>query len=348
MDYNKIIELLLHDYNMAFSTNFKILYDTRENLLKLEPTLVLRENTAGVYHNKSKRIFINKDVIDKINRKNFNNKGNQYHNGLAFLIHSCFHELEHRKQSEYTESLVNQKDIYPIMYKIEQLLITIFQYENKYEEYAKMHDKFISEIDADIKGNKNLKSFAEKYKLPINPDYIKLFNYYNIFRENNYEPIYFINIFNEKIKEYPKFFQDSMNDAPPSQRKINDFYDSNGNLKTLEEIMNLKGNPLLPYIVSSITFINSLKNRILTKEQMTFIYNNIRFVIDEHIGKREKMETVKEILQPRFEEFIQYTQISKSKSSKSIQPQNFDNYYEDLETVSSTIKQYMSIDKKRK
>lgn len=189
MDYKKTIEQILSDYNKQFGTNFKIVLDIRENLLKTEPDLIIRENTAGIYHKKSKNIFINKEVIDRIKMKNYNNNNSQYDNGLSFLIHACFHELEHRLQSEYPELLTNQKDIYPIMYQIEQFIISIYQHEHKYGEYAKIHDRFISEIDADIKGNKNSISFAKQYCLPINPNYTELFSYYNLFRENQYEPL---------------------------------------------------------------------------------------------------------------------------------------------------------------
>ena len=98
-------------------------------MLKLEPTLVIRDNTAAVYHNKSRTIFINRDVFEKVKNKNYNNNNNQYDNGLSFLIHACFHELEHRIQSEHPQMLTNQNHIYPMMYQIEQFLISTYQYK---------------------------------------------------------------------------------------------------------------------------------------------------------------------------------------------------------------------------
>ena len=127
MRYNQVIQQILHDYKSFFKIEVNIVCDTRENLLKKEPTLIIRDNTAAVYHNKSKTIFINKGVLEKIATKNYNNINNKYDNSLAFLIHACFHELEHLIQSEYSKLLVNQKNIYPIMYKVEQYLISIYQ-----------------------------------------------------------------------------------------------------------------------------------------------------------------------------------------------------------------------------
>lgn len=345
MKYEKIIAQLLHDFNETFGTNFNIICDTRDNLLKIEPTLVLRETTAGLFHNASKTIFLNSDVIEKINNKNFNNTNNQYDNGLAFLIHACFHELEHRLQSDYCHLLTNQKDIYPMMYQIEQFLISTYQYEKNYDEYAKLHDKFISEIDADIKGNRNLKTFADKYMLSVNPNYIELFSYYNIFRENEYEPLYFINIFNKKIKNYN--LQDFINFHYPYRRKLLEFYDNNGYLKPIDEIMNLTNNPLLPYIVSSLEFIQSINNKTLNDEQINFVYDNIKYVIDEHNEKQEKMRIAQEKLRPRFNEFIEYTKIS-DKTSKSLEPQNNDDLYRYLDAVVKSLAQHMSTDKRTK
>lgn len=70
MDYNMIIKKLLNDYNNTFGTSFKIIFDTEENILKIEPTLILRKTTVGVYHNKSKNIFMNKDTLLKLEKKN--------------------------------------------------------------------------------------------------------------------------------------------------------------------------------------------------------------------------------------------------------------------------------------
>lgn len=345
MDYNKVIKQILQDYKKEFEIDINIVCDTRDNLLKLEPTLVIRDNTAAVYHNKSRTIFINRDVFEKVKNKNYNNNNNQYDNGLSFLIHACFHELEHRIQSNYPQMLTNQKNIYPIMYQIEQFLISTYQYENKYDEYARLHDKFISEIDADIKGTKNLKAFANRYETPVNPNYIELFNYYNIFRENEYETLYFINLFNKKIKTYN--FRSYFNSNNPIQRQIIEFYDNEGNLKPIDEIMNLTNNPLLPYIVSSLEFIQTINNKNLSSEQISFVYNNIKYVIDEHNEKKEKMEIAKEKLKPRFEEFIEYTKISDT-ISKTLETRDYSELYKYLEMVSSTLMQYLSINNKSK
>lgn len=342
MDYNKIIQQILQDYKKTFNIDINIVCDTRDKLQTIEPTLVIRENTAAVYHNRSRTIFINREVFEKVKNKNYNNSDNQYDNGVSFLIHACFHELEHRLQSDYPQILTNQNSIYPMMYQIEQFLISTYQHEKKYDEYARLHDRFISEIDADIKGNKNLKAFANQYRIPINPNYVELFNYYNVFRENNYEPLYFINIFNKKIKEHPEALQTYFD-----QSGIVEFYENSGNLKSIDEIMRLANNPLLPHIASSLEFIQSINNTELSEEQISFIYNNIKYVIDEHNDKQEKMKHAKEKLEPRFNEFVEYTKIS-DKTSKSLETQDYSDMYKYLEAVSSTLMQHISNKNKSK
>ena len=346
MDYNGIVKQILSDYKKRFGIDINIVLDTKDNLLKMEPNLVISEKTAAVYyksasHDKGGTIFMVREVFDKIKNKNYNNSNNQYDNGLAFLIHACFHELEHRKQSDYPEKLTAQKTIYPMMYQIEHFLIATYQYEKKYDRYASMHDKFISEIDADIKGNRNLRSFANHFGLPVNPSYIELFSCYNDFREAAYEPLYFINEFNKQIKKYDfKSFFDSNNSV---QKQLLDFYDKNGKLKSIEEIMNLTNNPLLPYIVSSADFIESINGKHLSSEQISFAYSNIKYVIDEHYEKEKKMKMEKERLRPRFKEFIEYTSVAgeTSRRSKTLETRDYSNLYKYLESVSSTLAQYL-------
>ena len=103
--------------------------------------------------------------------------------------------------------------------------------------------------------------------------------------------------------------------------------------------MNLTSNPLLPYIVSSLEFIQSINNRNLSEEQISFIYSNIKYVIDEH--------NAKEKLKPRFEEFISYTKIS-NMTSKTLETQDYSELYKYLETVSSILTQHLSIKNKSK
>lgn len=50
MDYNKILQQILQDYKKIFNIDVNIVYDKKDKLQKIEPTLVIRENTAAVYH----------------------------------------------------------------------------------------------------------------------------------------------------------------------------------------------------------------------------------------------------------------------------------------------------------
>ena len=78
MDYNKVIQQILQDYKKTFNIDINIVCDTRDKLQTIEPTLVIRGNTAAVYHNRSRTIFINSEVFEKVKNKNYNNSNNQY------------------------------------------------------------------------------------------------------------------------------------------------------------------------------------------------------------------------------------------------------------------------------
>ena len=111
--------------------------------------------------------------------------------------------------------------------------------------------------------------------------------------------------------------------------------------------MYLANNPLLPYIVSSLEFIQSLNNTKLSEEQIHFIYSNIEYVINEHNDKQEKMKQAKEKLEPRFKEFIEYTKIS-DKTSRSLEIQDYGEMYKYLVAVSSSLMQHISTKNKSK
>lgn len=155
------------------------------------------------------------------------------------------------------------------------------------------------------------------------------------------------NKFNKEIKKYFSVFQSHINPNNFAQKQLFEFYNNNGNLKSIDEIMDLTDNPLLPYIVSSVDFIQSINNKYLSVEQIDFVYNNIKYVIDEHNNKKTEVLIVKEKLQPRFEGFIEYTKIS-DRTSKSLEINNYDEIYRYLETVVSNFEMYKMPDKKTK
>lgn len=131
------------------------------------------------------------------------------------------------------------------------------------------------------------------------------------------------NKFNKEIKKYFSVFQSHINPNNFAQKQLFEFYNNNGNLKSIDEIMDLTDNPLLPYIVSSVDFIQSINN------------------------KKTEVLIVKEKLQPRFEGFIEYTKIS-DRTSKSLEINNYDEIYRYLETVVSNFEMYKMPDKKTK
>lgn len=85
--------------------------------------------------------------------------------GLTYLIHATFHELEHAIQGEHPEKLKNQFWYSKAMYDIETIIMRIRGYDSQLFDldYKKMHDIFLLEIDADIKGINNAKEFIKHY-----------------------------------------------------------------------------------------------------------------------------------------------------------------------------------------
>lgn len=162
MDYKKIVELIKEIFNKSFGTSFDIEYNSRKEILESNFTFNIGENAAAFYDTGSKRIYMFSDVIDKIRSNNLNENFDQ---GLTFLIHAIFHELEHLIQREHPEKLKNQFEYSKAMYDIETIIMMMRKFDSQVFDldYKKMHDNFLLEIDADIKGVNNAKGFVKHY-----------------------------------------------------------------------------------------------------------------------------------------------------------------------------------------
>ena len=100
-DYKDIVKKIYRIFNSSFQTDYRIIYQSREDAELLNHNINnISKSAGGIYQSKSKSIYIFSNVIDEINQKNYNNPTNTNDNGLAFLINACFHELEHRLQFE--------------------------------------------------------------------------------------------------------------------------------------------------------------------------------------------------------------------------------------------------------
>ncbi len=316
MNYNEIIKIIVLRFNETFHTNYRIIFNTRDNILNSNPSFSISKSAGGFYDNKTKTIYLFSDVVDKINYKNYDNKNGTYNNGLAFLILACFHELEHRLQNECPEKLRLQFDFAQEIYSIERFIIILGSSAPELMEvdYKKFHDNFWLEIDADIKGVDNAISFSKAYNIEcINPKYYKLFSQYNNYRIQSYDILTMINQFLKIANKYKANVINS--DYLPS--KILNYFDKNGNLKNIDDLMKIQDSSIIQYIVSSPEFLKSINQSELTKEQCQFIINCISKVLNEHYFKRNFIEQNKKQMDFIIEELKNYTQISLTNSKTS-------------------------------
>ena len=326
MNYNDIISLIVNDFNRSFNLSSEIIYDSRENIINKNPHFKIGKSAAGFFDNASERIYLFSGIIEKIKERNYYNYNNTKDNGLTFLIFAAFHELEHLLQFKYPEKLRKQFAFSRQMYKLEDVIIKIAQYDQLISDvnYSEQHDNFLLEIDADIKGVINALSFVRYYEINgINNRYLELIKKYNDFRINNYDIPIMISQFNKIVKKYPEILNDKQ---WLDCEELTQFYHLDGNLKSIEEIISVNSS-LLPYFVSSISFLKSINGKIITDYQKKFIYSCLDTVINEHNQKQEKLGGFSDI-DLVINELMNYTKVSgkNSKSSKMMANEKYYNY----------------------
>ena len=326
MNYNDIISLIVNDFNRSFNLSSEIIYDSRENIINKNPHFKIGKSAGGFLDIASKRIYLFSGIIEKIKERNYYNYNNTKDNGLTFLIFAAFHELEHLLQFKYPEKLRKQFAFSRQMYKLEDVIIKIAQYDQLISDvnYSEQHDNFLLEIDADIKGVTNALSFVRYYEINgINNRYLELMKKYNDFRINNYDIPIMISQFNKIVKKYPEILNDKQ---WLDCEELTQFYHLDGNLKSIEEIISVNSS-LLPYFVSSISFLKSINGKIITDYQKKFIYSCLDTVINEHNQKQEKLGGFSDI-DLVINEFMNYTKVSgkNSKSSKMMANEQYYNY----------------------
>ena len=324
MNYNDIISLIVNDFNRSFNLSSEIIYDSRENIINKNPHFKIGKRAGGFLDIASKRIYLFSGIIEKIKERNYYNYNNTKDNGLIFLIFAAFHELEHLLQFKYPEKLRKQSNFSRQMYKIEDVIIKISQYDQLISDvnYSEQHDNFLLEIDADIKGVTNALSFVRYHEINgINNRYLELMKRYNDFR-------IMISQFNKIVKKYPDILN---NKQWLDCEELTQFYHLNGNLKSIEEIISVNSS-LLPYFVSSISFLKSINGKRITDYQKKFIYSCLDTVINEHNQKQEKLGEFSDI-DLVINELMNYTRVYTDKSSKSSKMMANEKYYNYINKV---------------
>ena len=260
---------------------------------------------------------------------------------MTFLIFAAFHELEHLLQLKYPEKLRKQFNFSRQMYKLEDVIIKIAQYDQLISDvnYREQHDNFLFEIDADIKGVANSLSFVRYYEINgISNRYFELMKKYNDFRINNYDIPIMISQFNKIVKKYPEILN---NKKWLDCEELTQFYHLDGNLKSIEEIISVNSS-LLPYFVSSISFLKSINGKIITDYQKKFIYSCLDTVINEHNQKQEKLGGFSDI-DLVINELMNYTKVS-GKNSKSSKMMANEKYYNYISNVMECFKEDKKIE----
>ncbi len=326
MNYNNIISLIVNDFNRSFNLSSEIIYDSRENIINKNPHFKIGKSAAGFFDNASERIYLFSGIIEKIKERNYYNYNNTKDNGLTFLIFAAFHELEHLLQLKYPEKLKKQFNFSRQMYKLEEVIIKVAKYDQLINDvnYREQHDNFLFEIDADIKGVNNSLSFVRYHEIKdINNRYFELMKKYNNFRINNYDIPIMISQFNKIVKKYPEILN---NKQWLDCEELTQFYHLDGNLKSIEEIISVNSS-LLPYFVSSISFLKSINGTKITDYQKKFIYSCLDTVINEHNQKQEKLSEFSDI-DLVVNELMNYTKVTEknSKSSKMMANEKYYNY----------------------
>ena len=343
MNYNDIISLIVNDFDRNFNLSSEIIYDSRENIINKNPHFKIGKRAGGFFDNASERIYLFSDLIEKIKEKNYYNYYNKDNdNGLTFLIFAAFHELEHLLQLKYPEKLRKQFNFSRQMYKLEDVIIKIFEYDQLISDvnYSEQHDNFLFEIDADIKGVTNALSFVRYYEINgINNRYLELMKKYNDFRINNYDIPIMISQFNKIVKKYPEILN---NKRWLDCEELTQFYHLDGNLKSIEEIISVNSS-LLPYFVSSISFLKSINGKKITDYQKKFIYSCLDTVINEHNQKQKKLSEFSDI-DLVINELMNYTRVYTEKSSKSSKMMANEKYYNYINKVMECFKEDKKIE----
>lgn len=208
MDYKEVIRLIKEKFNKTFETSYDIEYNSREKIVKSNSKFNIGEKAAAFYDTGAKKIYIFSEIIDKLR---LNNGDANFDQGLTFLIHATFHELEHAIQREHPEKLRKQFNYSKAMYSIESIIIMMSAVDSQILDldYSKSHDNFLLEIDADIKGVNNAKEFVRNYGLNgVNTEYYNLMDKYNNFRIDNYDIPIMINQFLKIVNKYPGILSD--------------------------------------------------------------------------------------------------------------------------------------------
>lgn len=274
----QIIEEEKRKYGITFETTpiiiGKIFSSTayKKNLKLSNPDSQIRYITpwwSGVYKDKEKTLFIVIENVCKLIPMHY----------LADLIMFCYHEVKHVYQDNIA---IKEPTYHSFLMQIEtEIIKTKFGRKN----YAKYHDNYLFEIDANI------------YMIERTMEYLKKSSYYSErdkkYLENlqkKYEKGNNMYDVSEKIGMIDRVVKMKPAETLEKISMLNFFYKQDGSFKPISEIMvNIDkiDSEIIEAMLSSDVFLKQLPSDKLNEEEREFMIDILKKVYEKELKKHQ-------------------------------------------------------------
>lgn len=325
--FNKIIATIKSIYEDKYKIKFPIVLDTHPTNLE----------NLGYLDTKTGELHINFRAFDKFPSTNIGD--NQ---AITMLFYAVCHEFQHFVQDYNPNILTGLSQTEKIMIELERKLL-LANVKLGEDFYKNNHDYYLIENNADYIGVRNARTIAKsmpEFATAIDNNYYQYIENYSDYRRLVYDLPAMIERFNSFIKYNKKITQRKNNFF--NNPIIYEFFDKEGNYKTVREIMN---NPKLnnaeireftAAILSSDYFLNRLDY--LQPDELTFVLECIKYTDGNFRRRHQQQSKVMTKIKATFDYIQDY---SKSKKRKRIDSQANGNYYVKLQSI---LKKYGLLD----
>lgn len=282
----KVHPIYLHEYYKIDKVKARWkLVDFKERIAIIKDSL----ETPGLNFTRDNEIYIVLTILLKETIKKRINNSNPHQ--LVELITTIYHEIGHSHQRI-------KKDNYSYF---ERMTITsIEEYvKNKNEaHYGKNHDDYLSEIDADIYGITKSEQFLKRNNLfESEKEYIKELKTKHYLRKKNYN---FDKIFEEFYRLYQKVVNHGgkIKNNLPLETFIDIFFEKDtANFKNIIDICRNKNFDTLDKemfcrVLTSRPFIEQLNFKELTRDEISFMIEIIKYIFEQEENKRRYNESI--------------------------------------------------------
>lgn len=283
----KVHPIFLHEYYKIdkVKTRWKLV-DFKEKISIIRNSL----RTLGLNFKNDNEIYIILTILFKETIKKRIDTKNPHQ--LVELITTVYHEIGHSRQRIKTEnySYYEQMLINPIEDYIKN---------NNGAHYGKNHDDYLSEIDADIYGITKSEQFLKQNNLyEEEKDYIKGLKAEYYLRKKNYD-------FDEIFEEFYKIYKSKaikqrgkINNNLPLETFIDIFFEKDtANFKSIIDICRNKNFDTLDKemfcrVLTSRPFIEQLNFKEITREEISFMIEIIKYIFEQEENKRRYNESL--------------------------------------------------------